>query len=144
MNLSSNWGALMDLSSDWGALMDMCSNWVVTWWFGLSPVLLLILILLLFWVLKDQGACNFEKLKYSIPPLNHNFSTSTPACKHSLYKPRTWWVKFIVEYVLTVTWKRLNTETTEHGIGSKICGNPLKVGFLDVSAISSNFSEIPL
>ena len=54
MDLYSNWGALMDLSSDWGALMDMSSNWVVTGWFGLSPVLLLILILLLFRVLKDQ------------------------------------------------------------------------------------------
>jgi hypothetical protein len=97
MDLCSNWGALMDLSSNWGAVMDMSSNWVVIWWFGLSPVLLLILILLLFRVLKDQGACNFEKLKYSIPPLNHSFSsTSTPACKHSLYKPRTWLVKLIV------------------------------------------------
>ena len=28
-----------------------------------------------------------------------------------------------------VTWKRLNTETAQHGIGSKIRGNPSKVGF---------------
>ena len=32
----------------------------------------------------------------------------------------------------TVTWKRLNTETTQHGNGSKISGNPSKVGFFEV------------
>ena len=42
---------------------------------------------------------------------------------------RFWLPDILQKLYLLVTWKRLNTETTQHGNGSKIRGNPSKTGF---------------